>query len=85
MKLIIEFVAYNLIPGAFGYVFLRTAFITSSVLLYKKIITDKFFIIYTLSAIDFFVLLRCTIIENFCSKKQNCLIGEIWRLKEIVI
>ena len=85
MKLIIEFGAYNLIPGAFGYVLLRTAFITSSVLLYKKIITDKFFIIYTLSAIDFFVLLRYTIIENFCSIMQNSLIGEIWRLKEIVI
>lgn len=85
MKLIIEFGAYNLIPGAFGYVFLRTAFITSSVLLYKKIITDKFFIIYTLSAIVFFVLLRYTIIENFCSIMQNSLIGEIWRLKEIVI
>ncbi len=85
MKLIIEFGAYNLIPGAFGYVFLRTAFITSSVLLYKKIITDKFFIIYTLSAIDFFVLLRYTIIENFCSEMQNYLIGVIWRLKEIVI
>ena len=85
MKLIIEFGAYNLIPGAFGYVFLRTAFITSSVLLYKKIITDNFFIIYTLSAIDFFVLLRYTIIENFCSIMQNSLIGEMWRLKEIVI
>ena len=85
MKLIIECGAYNLIPGAFGYVFLRTAFITSSVLLYKKIITDKFFIIYTLSAIVFFVLLRYTIIENFCSIMQNSLIGEIWRLKEIVI
>ena len=48
-------------------------------------ISDKFFIIYTISAIDFFVLLRYTVIENFCSKMQNCLIGVIWKLKGIVI